>query len=91
MLKKIVQTLIGKECELRERMLRTIILVGGFATIIASTEIFLVMEINNTLLALLFLLLLAMAVAFVATFKYRKYDVGSILLGFVIVVIVIIQ
>ena len=88
MLEKIMQTLIGKDCELRERMLRTIILVGGFATIVASTENFLVMEINNVLLALLFLLLLAMAVAFIATFKYRKYDVGSILLGFVIVVIV---
>ena len=88
MLKKITQAIKGKDCELRDRMLRTIILVGGIAVVIAITEIILVMEIKKDMVAMLFLLLLAMAVAFVVTFKYKKYDLASVLLGFVIVVVV---
>jgi len=88
MLKKIKQAIVGKDCELKERMLRTIILVGGVAVAIAITEIILVMEIKQNMVAMLFLLLIAMAAAFVATFKYRKYELASVLLGVVIVVIV---
>lgn len=88
MFEKFMQIVTGKDCELRERMLRTIILVGGLAVIVAITEIILVMDIKNSMLGMLFLLLLAMAAAFVATFKYRKYNLASILLGFVIVVVV---
>ncbi len=88
MLKKIKQAIVGKDCELKERMLRTIILVGGVAVAIAITEIILVMEIKQNMVAMLFLLLIAMAAAFVVTFKYRKYDLASVLLGVVIVAIV---
>ena len=88
MLEKIMQSVAGKDCELKERMLRTIILVGGVAVMVAITEIVLVMDVKNSMVAMLFLLLLAMAAAFVATFVYRKYDLASILLGFVIVVVV---
>lgn len=88
MLKKVTQAIRGKDCELRERMLRTIILVGGVAVLVAITEIVLVMEIKKDMVLMLFLLLLAMAAAFVATFKYRKYDLASVLLGVVIAVVV---
>ncbi len=88
MLEKIIQAVLGKDCELRERMLRSIILMGGFATIAGITEILLVMKINNILLPMLFLLLLAMGASFIATFKYRKYDYAAILLGLVIIVMV---
>ena len=47
MLKKIMQSIRGKDCELKERMLRTIILIGGIAVLIAITEIILVMDIMN--------------------------------------------
>ena len=39
MLEKLIQKVTGKDCELQERMLRTIILVGGMAVLIAITEI----------------------------------------------------
>ena len=88
MWKKIVQFVHGKDCELRERMLRSIILVGAVATVVAITEIFLVMEVNAWLLTMLFLLLLVMGFSFLVTFKYRKYDLAAVLLGVIIATMV---
>ncbi|MBO5372593.1 MAG: DegV family EDD domain-containing protein [Lachnospiraceae bacterium] len=88
MWKKIVQLVHGKDCELRERMLRTIILVGAIATLVAITEIFLVMDVNGALLTLLFMLLLVMGISFFATFKYQKYDFAAVLLGLLIILMV---
>ncbi len=88
MLEKLIQKITGKDCELQERMLRTIILVGGIAVLIAITEIILVMDIKANMVFMLILLLVAMAIAFVATFKYRKYNAASTLLGIVIIVLV---
>ncbi len=88
MIKKILQLIGGKDCELKERMLRSIILIGGLATIIAITEIFLVMEITGTLISMLFLVLLLMMVILLITFKYKAYEPASILLGLVIIIIV---
>ncbi len=88
MWKKLTQLIQGKDCELREQMFRTIVLVGGAAIIIACTEIFLVMEISTPLLIMLLLLVLAMGVSLFVTFKYHKYELASVLLGFVIVVVV---
>ncbi|MBO5303298.1 MAG: DegV family EDD domain-containing protein [Lachnospiraceae bacterium] len=88
MWKKIVQLVHGKDCELRERMLRSIILVGAIATVVAITEIILVMEVNTGLLAMLLLLLFVMGLDFVLTFKYRQYDFAAILLGVVIAAVV---
>lgn len=88
MLKKITQAIMGKDSELKERMLRTIILVGGLATAIACTEIFIVMEIKSVMIVMLLLLLLVMAAAFSLTFKYKKYELAAFLLGLVIVAVV---
>ena len=88
MLEKLIQKVTGKDCELQERMLRTIILVGGIAVLIAITEIILVMDIKANMVLMLVLLLLSMAAAFVVTFKYRKYNAASTLLGIVIIVLV---
>ncbi len=88
MWKKMIQIITGKDCDLRERMLRTIILVGGIAVIVACVEIFIVMKVTNILLPILLLLLLAMGTGFVITFKYHKYDLASVLIGIVIIVLV---
>lgn len=85
MWKKITQLIYGKDCELRERMFRTIILVGGIATIVACVEIFLVMEISTAMLCVLLFLILAMGICLFVTFRYHKYDLVTILLGVVIV------
>ena len=84
----IKQLVTGKDCELRERMFRSIVLVGGAATIVAITEIAIVMEITNALLPMLLLLLLAMAAILYATFKYQKYDIAATLLGLLIIVLI---
>ena len=88
MLEKLIQKVTGKDCELQERMLRTIILVGGMAVLIAITEIIIVMDIKANMVFMLILLLAAMVAAFVATFKYQKYNAASTLLGIVIIVLV---
>lgn len=87
-MEKLIQKIIGRDCELQERMLRTIILMGGIAVIAGITEILLVMDIKTSMVVMLILLLAAMAAAFVATFKYRRYNVASTVLGIVIVVLV---
>lgn len=88
MWKKITQLVAGRDCELKERMLRSIILIGGGAVIIATVEILLVMEISAIWLPFMVLLLAAMAVSLLATFKYQKYNFASTLLGLVIVVVI---
>ena len=88
MLDKLIQKVADKDCELRERMLRSIILIGGLAVIVAITEIILVMDIKASMVFMLVLLLLAMAIAFIITFRYRKYNLASTLLGIVIISLV---
>ncbi len=88
MWKKLVQLLSGKDCELREQLFRSIVSVGAILTIIGILEIILVMEVKGILIPMLFVLLVIMGGALFATFKYRKYDVAAILVGFVVVVIV---
>lgn len=88
MLRKIVQLLRGEDCDLRERMLRTIVLVGGLAAVIGIVEIFIVMEAGLILIPFILLMLLTMVVCYFAAFKYHKYDVSAGLLGVVIIVMV---
>lgn len=87
MWKKISNLFGGKDTDLRERMLRTIIVVGGVATLIACVEIVLVMEVSTLLLPMMILLLLSMAFGLFLTFKYHKYDLAATILGIVIVVL----
>ncbi len=77
----------GKDTELRERMLRTIIIVGGIAALIAIGEIFLVMKVTDVLMLALCLVVICMGFCLFFTFKYHKYDVAATLLGVVIVMI----
>lgn len=77
-----------KDMELKERMLRSIVFVGGITVLIAIVEILIVFEITSMLLPFLVLLILTMGISLVITFKFKKYNLASILLGLVIVVIV---
>lgn len=88
MWKKLIQLIAGKDCEIRERMLRSIIVIGGVAVLAATLEILLIKEIAALWLPVVALLLVAMAVSLFMIFKYSKYDLVSTLLGFLIVVIV---
>ena len=87
MWKKISKLLGGKELDIRERMLRAIIVIGGIATLIAIVEIVLVMEVSELLLPMLILLVVCMGVSLFVTFKYHKYDLAATLLGIMIVML----
>ena len=88
MWEKLLELVFGKNCELRDRMLRTIILVGGLVTIIGIGEIFLTMELNSLLITFLVILLVVMGSSLFITFKYGKYDLAATLIGFLVIVIV---
>ncbi len=86
MFKKLIQLFTGKSFELRERMFRTIIVFGGIAAVLGTIESILVAKINNMLPAFL-LLLVAMGIAMVTTFKYRKYNLAATILFFLIIAV----
>ena len=83
---KILRNLINnQEDDLKERMLRSIILVGEIACIFASVEIFLVMEVNALMLSIIMMMILLMIGVFWITFKLKRYELASTLLGAIIV------
>lgn len=88
MWKKIIQLISGKECELRERMFRTIILIGAFATMAAVIQNMIEAGKNNILLPLLIMLFVIILFLWILTFKYEKYKFASTLLGIIIIAIV---
>ncbi|MGN1188344.1 MAG: hypothetical protein ACI4R6_07610, partial [Lachnospiraceae bacterium] len=88
MFKKLIRLMVGKECELRERMFRTIILLGGLASAVGIIEIIFTMELDNVLVPILILLLAVMAVSLVISFRYNKVDLAAILMGLVIIVMI---
>ena len=88
MWQKLVRLINNTEEDLQTRMLRSIILVGELACIFASVEIFLVMEVNQTMLIIIMLMILFMIGIFLVAFKYKRYGLASTLLGAVIVFLV---
>ncbi len=88
MWKRIMHLINNPEDDLKERMLRSIILVGEIACIFASVEIFLVMEVSAVMLSIIMAMILFMIGIFFVTFKYQQYELASTLLGVVIVFLV---
>ena len=70
MWQKLKNMIYNTEDDLKERMLRSIILVGELACIFASVEIFLVMDVNDLMLTILVLMILFM----VGIFQYSLYS-----------------
>ena len=85
---KLEQMIYNTEVDLKERMLRSIILAGELACIFASVEIFLVMEVNNLMLTIIMIMIFFMIGIFLVTFKFKRYELASTLLGGVIVFLV---
>ena len=82
---KIMNFIQGKELELQERMFRTIIFLGGAATTFGVLESLFLEEIIGIQIPVFILLLLAMSIAMVATFKYKKYDLSAMIMAVIIV------
>jgi len=83
---KFIQFITGKNQELRERIFRTIVVYGGLAAILGTIESIVVQKINNMLPAFL-LLLLAIGIALVVSYKYRKYNIAATVLFFMIIAV----
>lgn len=90
MINKLIQIILGKGYELRESMLRSILMIGGLATIVASAQCFFVMELNNSMLLVLVLisLLAVMGICQYVAFKYRKYELAGTLIGLLLLVVI---
>ena len=88
MWKKLLNIINNPEDDLKERMLRSIILVGEIACIFASVEIFLVMDVNAVMLSIIMAMILFMIGIFFITFRFQRYELAATLLGFVIVFLV---
>jgi len=84
MWKKLIQLVSGKDIELRDRMLRTIILVGGLAAIVANVEMMIVTKAKNDIVYMMLLLLVVMGISLVMVFKYRKNDLAAMFLGIMV-------
>ena len=85
MWQKLLQLINNTEDDLKERMLRSIILMGELACIFASVEIFLVMDVSEMMLTIIMLMIFFMIGIFFVTFKFKRYELASTLLGVVII------
>ena len=81
---KFLQLFTGKNQELRERIFRTIVVYGGFAAVFGTIESIFVKKIYNMLPAFI-VLIAAIGIALIVTFRYRKYNVAATLLFFLII------
>ncbi len=85
MLKKLYRKMFKQELELQERVFRVILIVGSIACIVGNIESTMLLgEYNVPLIILMF----AMMVALVATFRYRQVSFAATLLGVFLLVIV---
>ena len=80
MWKRLLQLVSGKDLELRERMLRTIILVGGLAAIVANGEMMIVTKMNNDIVYMMLLLLCSILI-YKAMQRYGKMSYSIKRLG----------
>lgn len=87
MIKKLLEAIYGREYELRERIFRMLILVGGSLAIMGILECLILMNVKTVTIPLV-LLLAVLCVELVITFKYRRIDIAAIIVAFLIILIV---
>lgn len=84
---KFKELIFGRELELRERTFRIIILVGSVLALLGLIESMPLLDEKSFVIAI-FVLLAVFGAAFLATFKYRRIDLASMILGVLIIVII---
>lgn len=87
MIKKLLEAIYGREYELRERIFRMLILVGGSLAIMGILECLILMNVKTVTIPLV-LLLAVLCVELVITFKYRRIDIAAVIVAFLIILIV---
>lgn len=86
-MKKLLEMIYGREYELRERIFRVITLIGCTMAFLGIVECIVLMDFNIILLPLT-VLFVVMLVALIATFKYRRLEFASILVGVLIILVI---
>ena len=86
-LKSIYEMIYGREYELRERIFRMIILVGGTLALIGILECLIIMDVKVVVHPLL-LLFVVLGIELLITFKYRKIDIAAVIVGFLIILVI---
>lgn len=87
MIKKLFETIYGRDYELRERIFRMLILVGICLAGLGVVECLLLMDVHIIIIPLI-ILLTVMGIVLLATFKYRKINLASSIVGFLIILVV---
>lgn len=87
MIKKLFETIYGRDYELRERIFRMLILVGICLAGMGIIECIFLMDVHIIVIPLI-ILLAVMVIVFLATFKYRKINFASTIVAFLIIFLV---
>lgn len=87
MIKKLFETIYGRDYELRERIFRMLILVGICLASMGIIECIFLMDVHIIVIPLI-ILLAVMVIVFLATFKYRKINFASTIVAFLIIFLV---
>lgn len=87
MIKKLFEAIYGREYELRERIFRMLILVGGSLALMGILECIILMDVKIVTIPLI-MLLAVLCIELVITFKYHRIDIAAIIVAFLIILIV---
>ena len=85
MIKKLYQSIFSEELEIKERLFRTILLVGTVSVGLAILEGF-TLENLESLLGIYIIMFVGFLTALIMTFRYRNIETASIVAGIVIIV-----
>jgi len=86
-MKKIYQFIFGSEMQIRERLLRMVLIVGGIMVLFGVAECLILVDFNYVNLPL-FLLIITIVVSLITIVRFQKADLAAVLLGVVCIVVV---
>ncbi|MDE6664551.1 MAG: DegV family EDD domain-containing protein [Lachnospiraceae bacterium] len=87
MIKKLFEVIYGREYELRERIFRMLILIGGSILIMGIVECLIIMDVKIIVIPMTCFLLILLAVLLI-TFKYHKIDISAAIVAFLIILVI---
>ena len=88
MLKKLFSLLTARDCELKDRMFRSTLLMGGIATVVGITEVLFIMNLTNLLVWVLISFVVIMSISIYLSFRHNKLDIAAMLVAVVIIVMI---
>lgn len=88
MLKKLFSLLTARDCELKDRMFRSTLLMGGIATVVGIAEVLFIMNLTNLLVWVLISFVVIMSISIYLSFRHNKLDIAAMLVAVVIIVMI---